>query len=238
MKYAAKTLAGAVLSLGLLLAAPAARAQDVGPVFDMGQLTGSLSIPTTVKGKSGKSPAVTRPATSNVNLSYTPSAALRQQTLQTLNQQMQATDPAGAKVVAASFAPGKPDYDQLFANLVKDSGLPVNNTATAMTAYFEMGYAIVNDIQTPQITTPAQDRALYRELSGILSQNTTLKSPAAVAKLGEQLKLKTVVLAMGWQGARKDGKLSEFRNGVAEQFKKSGLDMSQMRITEQGLVKK
>jgi hypothetical protein len=235
--------------LGLLLA-PATHAQDV--YMDMfnsaNQAAVSMSlvninnaaVMSAYRNSSGKSGAAAGKATASrkVSLAYTPSAALRQQTVQDMSRQMQASNPSAAQALTNAFGPGKSDYGQLFTELVKESGLPANNAATAFAAYLEIGYIVVNNVLDQRSITPAMDRALQRQTAGLLAQNKSLTSPVAIAKFGETTKLQAILLYLGWQNAQKSGQASQFRSTIAEQFRKQGLDLSLVKLTTQGLEKK
>jgi hypothetical protein len=184
-------------------------------------------------GRSGASAASRR-----VNLAYVPTAALRQQTVRDLGRQLQARNPAAGQAFTNAFGPGKTDYGQLFQQMVKQSGLPADNAATAFAAYVEIGYMIVNDVQSERAITPGMDRALQRQMTTLLGQNSKFTSPAAVAQFGEATKLQAIVLYVGWQDARKGGQASQFRSNIAQQFRRQGLDLSAVKLTEQGLARK
>lgn len=184
-------------------------------------------------GRSGVSAASRR-----VNLAYVPTAALREQTVRNLGRQLQARNPAAGQAFTNAFGPGKTDYGQLFQQLVKQSGLPANNAATAFAAYVEIGYMIVNNVQSESAITPGMDRALQRQMTTLLGQNSKFASPAAVAQFGEATKLQAILLYVGWQDARKGGQAAQFRNNIAQQFRQQGLDLSLVKLTEQGLARK
>jgi hypothetical protein len=172
-----------------------------------------------------------------VNLAYTPTPALRQQTVQNLARQLQARNATAGQAITNAFGPGKTDYNQLFSQMVQPSGLPPNNAATAFAAYLEIAYVAVNGVSEASVT-PAMDRALQRQAASLLSSNASLTSPAAVARLGEELKLQAVVLYLGWQTAKKNGQETQFKANIANTFKSKGLNLNALRLTDNGLVKK
>jgi hypothetical protein len=172
-----------------------------------------------------------------VNLAYTPTPALRQQTVQNLARQLQARNAVAGQAITNAFGPGKTDYNQLFGQMVQSSGLPANNAATAFAAYLEIAYVAVNGVSEASVT-PAMDRALQRQAASLLSSNASLTSPAAVARLGEELKLQAVVLYLGWQTAKKNGQETQFKANIANTFKSKGLNLNALRLTDNGLVKK
>jgi hypothetical protein len=172
-----------------------------------------------------------------VNLAYTPTPALRQQTVQNLARQLQARNAVAGQAITNAFGPGKTDYNQLFGQMVQPSGLPANNAATAFAAYLEIAYVAVNGVSEASVTS-AMDRALQRQATNLLSSNASLTSSAAVARLGEELKLQAVVLYLGWQTARKNGQETQFKANIANTFKIKGLNLNALRLTDNGLVKK
>ncbi len=182
--------------------------------------------------------AGTASAGRRINLAYVPTAALRQQTVRDLGRQLQARNAAAGQAFNNAFGPGKADYGQLFQEMVKQSGLPANNAATAFAAYVEIGYMIVNNVQSESAITPAMDRALQRQMTALLSRNSKFAAPTAVAQFGEATKLQAIVLYVGWQDARKSGQAEQFRSNIAQQFRQQGLDLSAVKLTEQGLARK
>lgn len=231
----------------LWLSALAARAQSVELTMDI--FTSSVLSQTTTLLNNNAVMAAARNAEAekrggkvattkrSISLAYTPTPALKQQTVQNLARQLQTRNAAAGQAITNAFGPGKTDYNQLFGQMVQQSGLPANNAATAFAAYLEIAYVAVNNVPEASVM-PAMDRALQRQAAGILSGNTALASAAAVAKLGEELKLQAVVLYLGWQTAKKNGQEAPFRSNIASTFKSKGLDLSALRLTGNGLVKK
>jgi hypothetical protein len=226
---------------------PAARAQSVELTMDI--FTSTVLSQTTTLLNNNAVMAASRNAEAErrggraantahvVSLAYTPTPALRQQTVQTLARQLSARNAAAGQAVTTAFGPGKTDYNQLFSQMVKESGLPANNAATAFAAYLEIAYVVVSG--TPESSvTPAMDRAVQRQATGILAQNKALTTPDAVAKAGEELKLQAVLLYLGWQSAKQNGQEAQFRSSIASTFRSKGLDLSLVKLTLQGLVKK
>lgn len=177
-------------------------------------------------------------AARKVNLAYTPSKELQQKTVQELGYKLNKANAAAGKAFNNALGEGKTSYNALFAQMVQESGLPANNAATALAAYLEIGYMIVNNVQGAGTITPAMDRALQQQSATLLSTNKSLSSPQVVAKFGEQLKLQAVVLYLGWQNALKTTQINEFRSNIAQQYKNMGLDLSLVKLTNRGFVKK
>jgi len=237
------------LILALSVCGLAARAQQSVDLI-MDNLTSSVLAQTTALLNSNAVMAASRNAAAErrtgrdsttarrVNLAYSPTIALQQQTVRDLSQQLQARSPAAVQALNNAFGPGKADYSQLFREMVKQSGLPADNAATAFAAYIELAYAIVHDVQHERASTPAMDQALQRQMTTLLSQNDKLSSPSTVAKFGETIKLQAILLYVSWQDARKSEQASQFRSVVAQQFRKQGLDLSLVKLTAQGMSRK
>jgi hypothetical protein len=246
-----KLLALATTAVLGLLVAPVTHAQDV--YMDMfnsaNQAAVSMSLVNINNAavmasarnaeaeKRGGRAATATAAKRNVSLAYTSTPALRQQTVQNLARQMQAKNASAGQAINNAFGPGKTDYNQLFGQMVQQSGLPANNAATAFAAYLEIAYVAVNGVSEASVT-PAMDRAIQRQTTSLLSTNKALTSPTAVAHLGEEMKLQAVVLYLGWQTAKKNGQEAQFKSNLANNFKSKGLDLSALRLTSAGLVKK
>lgn len=241
---------GAALGLAVLIR-PAAQAQDLGGALDLPQLGQSLALSAAInadaerraremgvsldKSRVGGKAATTKTA---ARLTYTATPALRKQTVDNLAQRLAAKDPGQAQAVRTGFGPGGPaDYGRLYAAGLKGSGFQDYDAASALASFMEVSYVVVNNIQDTKAITPAVDRGLRTQMAGLLSQNAATKSPAQLAQLGEEMKLQTVILMAGWQESLKSGQAAAFRSGIAQNFRSQfGLDLSQVRLTEQGFV--
>jgi len=237
-----------VTVLGLFaLCAPAA-AQDLGGALDLPQLGQTLTMSAAIRADAERRAAEKGIKLSDSNesstksparLTYTSTPSLRQQTVQNLAQRLQASNPMQAKALTTAFGPGKADYGQLYAAGLKGSGFQDNDAASALAAYLEMAYVVANNIQDTKAITPAVDRGLRTQAAGLLRKNTTLTDASAVAKLGEELKLQTVILLSGWQQSLKTGQTASFSSNIARQFSNQyRFDLTQVKLTEQGFTKK
>lgn len=229
------------------LAALSARAQDIGPALDMTLMTGwagnaavtydlekRAGMHKEASGSSGKATA-SRAA----RLTYTSTPALRQQTVQQLVSRLKTSSPSGAQAVQAAFGPGKTDYDQLYREALKTTAFANNDAAAALAAYLELGYQVVHNLKASDAITASQERGLRAQAASILQQNARLRDPAAVAHLGEEMKLQTVVLLLSWQQSQTGGQEPAFRTRIAQQFRQGyGLDMAQLKLTDQGFAKR
>ena len=234
-----------ITASGLLLSGVAHAQQSVDLIMD--NFTSSVLTQTTVllnnsaiesSMRNANSKRSTKASVPKIKLSYIPTKTLQQKTVQELGNKLQARNPVAGQAFFNALGPGKANYSQLFTQMVQESGLPANDAATALAAFLEVGYVIVNNVQNTSSITPAVDRALQRQAAGLLSQNKKLTSPAIISKLGEELKLQSVVLYLGWQSALKSSQVNEYSAGIAKQFKSMGFDLSQVRLTGKGFVKK
>lgn len=217
----------------LLLTAPLARAQGA---FNMGALTNTLSIPTDSKGSST---ATARKKTTAISRPYTPTPALRQQTVQAYADQLRSSDPTTAQVTLDTFGPGKVDYGQQYRTMLAGTGLRENDAVDALTMYMLVGFAIVHNVQDSKAITPTMARGLRNQVAATAGGSTAFSAPGGAAKLGEEIKLQTVILQYGWEGAIKAGTLPAYRQRIAGMFSREyNMAMSQLKLTNQGLAKK
>ncbi|WP_310392800.1 hypothetical protein [Hymenobacter sp.] len=242
---------GGLLS-GLLLASPNASAQDM-PVMDwitpqieadrMGQMLGvdrngnklDDDKPAGTKAAAGTRPANARP----VSLAYTPSPALKAQTVQGYVTRLKAKNPAAAQAVATNFGPGKYDYGTIYRGLIQGTGLGENNAADALSAYMILGWMIANNVQDGKAITPAIGRGVRAQFAPKLAATPKLTAPGVPAQLGEEMKLLFVTVQGGWQAAIKENALPAYQEGVGAMFKNQyGMDMRLFKLTDQGFAKK
>ncbi|WP_022822310.1 hypothetical protein [Hymenobacter norwichensis] len=235
-------------AFGLLLCTRPAVAQDLSPALDPVMLGQGLVLSSTmyaqaerdaarkgIKLKDTASPTKSPAA----RLTYTPTPALRQQTVRNLAQRLQQSKPAQAQYLQAAYGPGKANYAQLYSAGLKGSGFQDNDAASALAAYMEIAYAVVNNVQNEALITPAMDRGLRNQVAGILGRNPAARNPATLAQVGEELKLQTVILATGWQQSRQTGQTATFRANIARQFSNQfGFDLTKVRLTERGFAAK
>jgi hypothetical protein len=177
-----------------------------------------------------------RSATSAVatkRFAYTPTAALRQQTVQQLAARLKPSNPAAAN----SLATGKVDYSKIYRSIVQGTSLPENDAAAALASYLITGYLIVNGIHDDNAITPSMAQGVRTQVAGALAGNSQLASPTAVAKLGEEMKLQTVLLTATWQQSIKNNNEAAFRTSTGQLFSKQyGFDMTKVRPTAKGFA--
>jgi hypothetical protein len=231
--------------LGLLLAAPAAHAQLSNDLI-METYNSNISVITNgAINKSVLEKAVARNNTSRTgtnrstaaSTAYTPTPALRQQTVQGFVSRLKTSDPAASQAIAANFGPGKYDYGKIYRDLTKDVGLRENDAADVLTSYMLLGWMIVNNVTDDKTVSAPMAQGLRAQLAPLLAGNAQARAHAA--QVGEEMKLQTVVVHGGWQSAIKEGKLTAYQRGINTLFKTQyGMDMAQFKLTSQGFAKK
>lgn len=181
----------------------------------------------------GRGTAATRPAASTA---YTPTPALRQQTVQGYVDRLKTSNPAGAQAIASAFGPGKYDYSQTYRQILDGTGLRENDATDALACYLIMGWAVVHNVQNGKAITIPMAQGVRAQIAPLLAGNPQVRTRAA--QVGEELKLQTVVVQGGWQAALKEGKLAAYQRGIGNLFKTQyGLDMSQLKLTSQGFTR-
>ncbi len=175
-------------------------------------------------------------STASANLTYTPTPALRQQTVQGYVTRLKASNPAASQAIAANFGPGKYDYGQIYRGVTKESGLRDNDAADVLAGYLIVGWMIVHNVQDGNAITVPMARGVRAQVAPLLANSASACSHAA--QIGEELKLQTVVIQGGWQSASKEGSLPAYQRSIRDLFRKQyGMDMSLFKLTSQGFVK-
>lgn len=236
-----KTAAFGFLLSGLLLAAPAARAQ-----FNMGETI--FTAPVLILRADGSAddgrPAGTAgprksgvTAESPVTFSYVPTATQQARAVQAYARSLDRTNPAAAQGIRAGFGPGKTDYNTVYRNIVDGAELVDTDAADATTAFFALALLLVTDPATKPVIAAGAARRLRAQLTKPLSG--AVAAPTAVAQLGEEMKLRTVLLYANWLGAQQKQALPAFRQSLVAVFQQQyRLDLRQYRLTARGLTKK
>lgn len=241
------------LAIALLAGAPAAHAQiDMGtgmPVMDwigpqlaadrMGQMLGVDRNGHKID-EAKPAGATSRPANSpTARLAYTPTPALKAQTVQGYVDRLKTKNPAASQAVAANLGPGHHDYGTIYHGLVQGTGLRDNDAADNLAAFMVLGWMIVNDVQEAKALPAGAPQGVRAQLAPKLAGNAQLAAPGVPAQLGEEMKLLFVITQGGWQSALKEHTLPAYQQGVAAMFKTQyGLDMSLVKLTPQGFAKR
>lgn len=177
----------------------------------------------------------TRPAVS-ASTAYTPTSALRQQTVQAYVDRLKTSNPAASQAIASVFGPGKYDYSQTYREILKGTGLRENDATDALACYMLMGWAVTHNAQDEKAITIQMAQGVRAQIAPLLAGNAQMRNRAA--QVGEELKLQTVVVQGGWQSAIKEGKLAAYQRGINNLFKTQyGMDMSQFALTSKGFTK-
>jgi len=241
--------------LGLLLTPPAAHAQLSNDlimetynsnisVITNGAINKSVldkAIARNNAGRTGnaanRSIGANRSTAASASTAYTPTPALRQQTVQGFVSRLKASNPAASQAIAANFGPGKYDYSKIYRDLTQDVGLRENDATDVLASYMILGWMIVNNVTNDKAVTAPMAQGLRTQLAPLLADNPQARTHAA--QVGEEMKLQTVVVHSGWQSAIKQGKLTAYRQGINTMFKTQyGMDMTQFKLTSQGFAKK
>lgn len=229
--------------LGLLLAAPAARAQSVDVIMDnftSSALNTSLTninnnaVMAAANGKGGKTAAA-----SATRLTYTPTLDARRKAVAAQARRFKATNPDLAAKLPAAFGPGGAvDFEPLYPKIIQGSGLKENDVADAFAAYLVATYRVAHGEAPGGALLPPQLVSAVRAQYAPAAARALAGRPAsATAELGEFLKLQTVLIHVGAQG--QPASLPAFRLGVAEQLRRLfKVDVSALALSEKGFTKK
>ena len=179
-----------------------------------------------------------RAASTRTSFAYVPTAALQQQTVNAYVAGIRASNPAGATTVAASLN-GKTPYPALYRELNSGMGLRENDAADVMALYLLENWVVANGVTDAKLITPARTQAVRAQAAKVLGTNPKLSSAAALAQFSEQLKINAAMLEVGRLRAQHDGTSATYSQKIATQLKNQfHLDMTQLQLTSQGLVKK
>lgn len=163
-------------------------------------------------------------------LDYEPTAALRRQIEADFIARYARIDPQAAAGLAASFQ--QHDVEAIYSGIVGPLGLSSSDTGDIVTAYAVLGWMIANDADRPSTLSV---RAVRGRLAARLAASGEMADPAARAQLGEELKILFVMLHAGWQDARREGRLADYRDGVAQLFRRqAGGDPRAIDLTDHG----
>ncbi|WP_374948341.1 hypothetical protein [Mucilaginibacter sp.] len=169
---------------------------------------------------------------------YKSTLALRQSVVESFTKRLQSQSPKGAEAVSAAFGPGKGDYGTLYTQMLKSSALHDNDAADALAGLILVGYQIVNNVSDNQVNS-TMERSLRGQIAGIIGKNAKMSSPASRARVSEELKLQTVVLALGLQETLRNNTVVSYRNSIAKMFQNQyHLNLLQLNLTNKGFVKK
>lgn len=182
--------------------------------------------------------AATRPAANaRTSTAYTPTPALRQQTVRGFVSRLKTSNPPAAQSIATNFGPGKYDYGKIYRDLTKDVGLRENDATDVLASYMILGWMIVNKVTDDKAVTVPMAQGLRAQIAPLLAANAQVRTHAA--QVGEEMKLQTVIVHSGWQSANKEGSLPAYQQGINNLFKTQyGMDMTQFKLTSQGFAKR
>jgi hypothetical protein len=231
MKQLINIMAGTLLSALLLTLPNLAYAQDPIMALD----------PTLMAGWSGNlaySKSTSRSAAAKSTFPYTSTPALRQKVVAALAKRLQSQSPKGALAVTSTFGPGKADYGAFYSQMLKTSALHDNDAADALTGLILVAYQIVNNVPDEQVTAVIE-RAARAQIAGIAASNSKIKSMTTRAQVAEELKLQTVVLALGLRESVAAKTEAAYRKSIQTMFQSQyHIDLHQVKLTNRGFVKR
>jgi len=177
-------------------------------------------------------------ASSKSNFPYKSTAALRRSIVANFIKRLQSQSSKGAQAIATTFGPGKADYGVFYTQMLKTSALHDYDAADAFAGLILVGYQIVNNVPDAEVTK-LMERAARTQIAGMISKNEKLISPATRAKVSEEVKLQTVVLALGLQETLKNNTVDAYRKSISAMFQNQyHLNLAQLKLTNKGFSKK
>ncbi|GAB3638448.1 hypothetical protein GCM10027422_40380 [Hymenobacter arcticus] len=225
-----RTLLKLLACAALLLATPAARAQDGPPVMDW--ITPIIDAQRAADLRN----SLLEHKAGDMNVGYTPTPALRQAAVKGYVARHQATDPALTLAITELNQAGKLNYATVYRQATASYGLYENDAAAALTTFFLLGYRIVNEVPAP--SHDAAFAAWLQLLPG-LAHSPQLAALGGAARFGEDLKMEYYALNLAWTVARKNAQLAAFQQNTATLFRtKYGLDYQKVQLTNKGFSKR
>ncbi len=165
-------------------------------------------------------------------LVYSQSPDLARRAVQSYVGRLESRNPAAARVAADQFA--RHDYRAAYRSLTRGTGLSDSDAVDIMAAWVMLGWMIANNsLANPN---PANIRGIRAQLAPALAAAPQLADTAVRADLGEEMKLHFVTLHAGWQSAQREGQLARYSDGVADLFRRQGMDLRALSVGPSGLM--
>ena len=167
---------------------------------------------------------------------YMTSAAARQEAVDRYLAAYKPRDPAAAAKLETALRPGgKAATRYAYPKINRAANLRDYDAADILASYLLLNYRIVNNVVAEP--TEAQARGVRVQAARTLSKKP--QSDDALAALGEDLKLRAVILDLAWQGNRQKGTTAAFSQQVASTFQSEyKFDMRQRQLSAAGLTPK
>lgn len=226
----------------ILAAAPASRpglAQTMPDFSLVGSSVAGITIPVVLNPCPAACVAATRVQASpalapgGAGTAYPPTPALARQTQTAFLDRLGRADPAAARALSAQLE--RHDYQAVWRELAKGTGMRDGDAADAQAAHMVLCWMIATNAMTDP--DPAVFAAVRGQLAPRLAAEPRLAAPGAMAALGEEMKLLSVITHAGWQSARMEGRLAAYADGVAAEFRRtSGQDLRALVLTPSGFV--
>lgn len=158
-----------------------------------------------------------------------PTRQFREQQVADLLERASSSDPQNAQALRAQLA--RHEYSAIYEGLTRPYGLAGDDAASSLAAYMILGWMIVHEGREP----PAAGLRGVRAQAAQALSDPRLSTPETRAKLGEEFKILFVTIHAGWQGARREGALGKYAEGVARLFgRNGGIDLRAARIGPSG----
>lgn len=171
-------------------------------------------------------------AVSDARIPFATTPATQRQALNEYLARLRSKNPATAAELQRAFA--GVNIHQRFADAVRPNGLRADDAADVMTAFLVMGWEVINGREP----SDAGVRGVRRQVAAQLLAQPQMRNPATRTKFGEELKIQFMVLASGARSAPKEGKVAEYRRGVAKFYRNiTGQDIGRFGLTARGFTR-
>jgi hypothetical protein len=234
-----------LMASGMLAAAPAGADLGSAPVFSPGVLATNAALQSVQQeesraahggapGRPNNHAAVAGQPVRAIALTYIVTPAQRQSTLAHFVSRLRVDHPDMADQVQRAFVGH--DYGAVYDHLAVTIGMQGDDVSKAMTAYLLLGWSIANKAQDPTPTAIAAARA---QMVRDLSRDPRLATMTTREQLGEELKLRFVVVHSGWQSAQREGTPDHYADSIASLYRKeSNLDLRSLTLGAHGFARK
>jgi hypothetical protein len=235
-----------LMATGMLVAGPAGADLGSAPVFSPGVLATNAALQSVQQqeetraahgGAPGRpnSPAASAgKAVRAIALTYTVTPAQRRSTLAHFVSRLRADHPDMADQVQRAFVGH--DYGVVYDQLAGTIGMQGGDVSKAITAYLLLGWSIAKRAPEPSPTAIAAARA---QMVRDLGRDPRLADMATREQLGEEFKLRFVMVHSGWQSAQREGTSARYADGIASLYRKeSDLDLRGLTLGKHGFARK
>ena len=166
-------------------------------------------------------------------LTYRIDPAVRQQVVDDFAGKLRSRGGANGSALLALFA--RQDPFAAFHHLTGSDGYRADNAADALAAYLVTGWMIAGGREArPDIEGT---RIVRSRIAAAMLANPQRMSASSLQRLGDQLQLLTVVIAVGRKSAAQAGRMRLYADEVAGVFRSAGgIDLRDYDLTRQGFM--